>query len=69
MLMNNRGPMRSISHPWQGWAQVWNRMNNVAATWMSDSFQPVPSCSGFTNSVHAYCRFAIMIIAISEAPS
>ena len=39
------------------------------AHWMSDSFQPVPCCSGLTNSVQAYCRFAIMIIAISDAHS
>ena len=39
------------------------------ANWMSDSFQPVPACSGSTNSVHAYCRLAIMIIAISDATS
>ena len=36
---------------------------------MSDSFQPVLCCSGFTKSVHAYCRFAIMIIAMSDAQS
>src|SRR4030095_15239571 len=44
-------------------------MNSVKATWMSESFQPVPDCSGFTKSVHAYCRFAIMIIAMSDAHS
>ena len=36
------------------------------ANWMSESFQPVPACSGLTNSVQAYCRFAIMIIAIER---
>ena len=44
-------------------------MNSVNANWMSESFQPVPSCSGWTNSVQAYCRFAIMIIAMSDAHS
>jgi hypothetical protein len=36
---------------------------------MSESVHPVPAWSGLTKSVHAYCRFAIMIIAINEAPS
>src|SRR6185503_1500131 len=44
-------------------------MNSVKATWMSESFHPVPDCSGLTKSVHAYCRFAIMIIAMSDAHS
>jgi hypothetical protein len=44
-------------------------MNSVNANWMSVSDHPVPSLRGLTNSVHAYCRFAIMIIAISEAQS
>ena len=44
-------------------------MNNVNAHWMSDSFQPVPACIGLTNSVQAYCRFAIMTIAITDATS
>ena len=44
-------------------------MNSVNAHWMSDSFQPVPACIGLTNSVQAYCRFAIMIIAITDATS
>src|SRR5262245_58169035 len=42
-------------------------MNSANAYWMSDSFQPVPCWSGCTNSVHAYCRLAIMIIAITDA--
>ena len=44
-------------------------MNSVKAHWMSDSFQPVPVRIGSTNSVHEYWRFAIMIIAISDATS
>src|SRR6476620_6699890 len=68
-LMKPRGPSRSISQPSSGWTQVWNRMNSVKANWMSDSFQCVLACIGFTNSVHAYCRFAIMIIATSDAHS
>src|SRR5580765_3701714 len=36
---------------------------------MSESFQPVPAWSGCTNSVQAYCRFAIMTIATSDALS
>ena len=44
-------------------------MNSVNAHWMSDSFQPVAVCIGLTNSVHEYCRFAIMIIAMSDATS
>ena len=44
-------------------------MNSVNAHWISDSFQPVPWRIGSTNSVQAYCRFAIMIIAISDATS
>ena len=44
-------------------------MNSVNANWMSESFQPVPACSGWTNSVHAYWRLAIMIIAIRDARS
>ena len=41
--MNSRGPIRSISHPWQGCTHVWKRMNSVNGDWMSDSFQPVPA--------------------------
>ena len=58
-----------MSQPSSGCTQVWKRMNSVNANWMSESFQPVPFCSGLTNSVQAYCRFAIMIIAMSDAPS
>jgi hypothetical protein len=36
---------------------------------MSERCQPVADCIGSTNSVHAYCKFAIMIIAISAATS
>jgi hypothetical protein len=61
--------MRSIRNPCAGCTHVWNRMKSVNASWISDSFQPVADCIGFTNSVHAYCRFAIMIIAISDATS
>jgi hypothetical protein len=39
------------------------------ANWMSDSAQPVPFCIGSTNSIHAYCKLAIMTIATSEATS
>jgi len=67
--MNQRGPIRSISQPSSGCTQVWNRMKSAKAYWMSDSFQPVPCWSGCTNSVHAYCRLAIMIIAMSDAHS
>src|SRR4029453_15868714 len=42
-------------------------MNSVNANWMSESFQPVPACSGLTNSVQEYCRLAIMTIAMSAA--
>ena len=58
-----------MSQPSSGCTQVWNRMNSVKANWMSDSLQPVPACSGWTNSVQAYCRLAIMIIATSDATS
>src|SRR5688572_6457888 len=68
-LMNPRGPSRSISHPSSGCTQVWHRMNSVKANWISDSVQPVSACKGWTNSVHAYWRLAIMIIAISDATS
>src|SRR2546426_12563794 len=44
-------------------------MNSVNATWISESFQPVCVWAGTTKSVQAYCRFAIMIIATSEATS
>ena len=44
-------------------------MNSVKANWMSESFQPVLAYIGSTNSVHAYWRFAIMIMATSDAPS
>src|SRR3954449_3970923 len=36
---------------------------------MPDSDQPVPACRGVTNSVHAYWRLAIMIIATRDAHS
>src|SRR5438876_3313298 len=68
-LMNPRGPTRSINQPSSGWTQVWKRMNNVKAVWMSESFQPVLFCNGLTNNVHEYCRLAIMIIATNDAPS
>src|SRR6266545_2515269 len=34
-----------------------------------NSGSAVAVCIGSTNSVHAYCRFAIMIIAMSDATS
>jgi hypothetical protein len=68
-LMKPRGPRRSISQPSSGCTQVWQRMKSVKANWMSESFQPVAPCIGWTKSVQAYCRFAIMIIASSEAPN
>jgi hypothetical protein len=58
-----------MSQPSSGCTHVWKRMKSANAYWMSDSFQPVPRCSGCTNSVQAYCRFAIMIIAMSDATS
>ncbi len=39
------------------------------AHWISDNFQPVACCIGLTNSVQEYCRFAIMVIAITDATS
>jgi len=36
---------------------------------MSERIQPDAVCIGSTNSNHAYCRLAIMIIASSEAQS
>src|SRR5437879_13794825 len=36
---------------------------------MSDSFHPVPSCIGLTNSVQPYWKFAIMIMPTSAVPS
>src|SRR5262245_41561078 len=68
-LMNPRGPKRSISQPSRGCTQVWKRMKSVKAVWMSESFQPVFFCIGLTNSVHEYCRLAIIIIATNDAPS
>src|SRR6185436_4420716 len=68
-VVKRRGPRRSIRKPCAGCTQVWNRMKSVNAHWISDSFQPVPTRIGSTNSVHAYCRFAIMIIAITDATS
>jgi hypothetical protein len=44
-------------------------MNNVNAHWMSDNFHPVAARIGSTNSVHEYWRFAIMIMATSDAHS
>src|SRR5712692_9795701 len=68
-VMNGRGPSQSMSQPSSGCTHVWNRMNSVKASEISDSFQPVAVCIGTTNSVHEYCRLAIMIIATSDAPS
>src|SRR4029450_10317238 len=48
---------------------VWKRMNIANAAWISDSAQPVCFCMGPTKSVHAYCRLAIMIIAMTDATS
>jgi len=44
-------------------------MKSVNASCTSETAHPVPARSGCTNSVHAYCRFAIMIIATSDATS
>jgi len=68
-LMKMRGPMRSMSHPCTGWTHVWKRMKSVNASWMSDSFHPVPIWTGLTNSVHEYCRLAIITIAMTDATS
>ena len=67
--MNPRGPSRSISQPSSGCTQVWQRMNSVNAHCTSASDQPLAWRIGFTNSVQAYCRLAIITIAISEATS
>ena len=68
-LVKIRGPMRSINQPWTGCTHVWKRMKSVKASWMSDNFQPVPAWTGLTNSVHAYCRLAIITIAMTAATS
>ncbi len=44
-------------------------MKSVNASCTSESFQPVAPMIGWTKSVQAYCRFAIMIIATTAALS
>jgi hypothetical protein len=44
-------------------------MNSVNANEMSEGFHPVALFIGLTKSVQAYWRFAIMIIAMSDATS
>ena len=61
--------MRSISQPEQGMAHVSKKMNNVKPHCTSLNFQCVAARIGSTNNVQAYCKFAIIIIAITAAPS
>ena len=42
IVVKTRGPMRSINQPCSGWTHVWKRMKYVKASWISESFQPVP---------------------------
>ena len=69
MVVKMRGPMRSMIQPSSGMTQVSKTMNSVKPHWISESLQPVAWRMGSTNSVQAYCRLAIMIIATSEAES
>ena len=52
-LMNQPGAHAVDQPAVRGCTQVWNRMNSVNAHWISESFQPVPCWSGWTNSVQA----------------
>ena len=44
-------------------------MNSVNAVWMSEQLPAVRPAAAGTNSVQAYCRLAIMIMATSDATS
>src|SRR5580765_8377880 len=69
MVIRTLGPRLSIIQPHSDMAQVSSAMNSVQPHWTSDSFQPVALVSGPVNSVQPYCGFAIMIIAVTAAPS
>ena len=69
MVMKVRGPSRSISQPESGIVHVITAMKIVNPHCTSDSFQCVADIMGWTNSVQAYCRFPIMIIAMTAAMS
>ncbi len=69
MVISTRGPRLSISHPDRVMDQVSSAMNSVQAHCTSESFQPVALVSGPVNRVQPYCRLAIMIIAVTAAPS
>ncbi len=68
-VIRTRGPIRSISHPSNGCTNVCSRMKSVNAPWTSDCCQPLAARIGPTNRVQAYCRLAIITIAISDATS
>src|SRR5262249_51838373 len=55
-----RGPNRSTRYPSNGTSQVSKRTKIVNATWISVLDHPNFSLIGLTNSVHPYCRLAII---------
>src|SRR4051812_25647054 len=69
IVVNTRGPRRSIRKPCAGCTHVGNRLTSVTAAGGADGFQPVPTGSGSTTGVQAYCRLAIIPSAMPEATS
>src|SRR5690349_10103673 len=69
IVINLRGPSRSISQPESGMLHVITAMKKLNPHWTWDNFQPVADMIGWTAIVHAYCRFPIMIMATTAAAS
>src|SRR5271170_8155204 len=55
-----RGPRMSTIQPWIGVSQVSRAMKTAKANWIDAMDQPWALLIGLTNSVHPYCRLAII---------
>ena len=65
----SRGPIRSTRYPSKGTSHVSAITKVAKAIWMVASEACRLLLSGLVKSVHAYCRFAIAIIATIPATS
>ena len=62
-----RGPRMSTIQPSIGVSQVSSAMKMLKANWMAAMDQPCALLIGLTNSVHPYCRLAIITMQMMTA--
>src|SRR6266849_6988344 len=65
----SRAPSRSTRYPSNGTSHVSVRMKSVNVICTADSFTLSACVSGMVNRVHAYCRLAMAIMAMTPARS